>query len=784
MNKNKEFFKIIFIFVILTALAIGQSGPAGISKDIRSNALHNKIVDSGDEGEGAWGWAVGPWRPYHGFGEVSLYSSHAYFFGVSSYEDTTGTINKPGITGCAQWETDYNHNIFPVQDEQGLTIHRYYETTPPVSYTDGLRNSMLFPVDNADHVDAAKIPGNADEMIESRVTNNLGVTIHQRVYAFKQRNHDDYIIYDWIIKNTGDMDYDPEIELTQTLDSLFFLRQHRYQDEGIYRFPHSFGQKTTDSYGQNYDLGGRNFFMQYGRLSQAAWGEVGSTWDNFGATESANFGMPGDPYYMGEAILFASKNVNDMTTNDLKQPRTSFVDNCDLEYVTQAPGPNYSNSMKNELYKIMKQGNKWLHPDSKFVREMSGGNVEPGNHNEYFDEVLTEEFAYVPGAESWDLGWFAPSPIYIIGPYTLEPGDSIRIVRAKVAGNLSSKKGYEIGNKWFNNELTKADLPPGVEWNDEYDLPQNLIDKHPAFTAPNAENLLYHPEGDTMNKVNNLVKDSWLVTGEDSLFNNAYAALWAFENDYKVPEAPPAPSLEVTSGGDRIVIEWGDRSEQAPDFAGYRVYRMLGNPYPDIRPNISQEMLGREELIFECGEGTENALTHRYEDKSAVRGEDYYYFVTAFDNGDNMIDYDGEQHVLESSRYLNRTREPASLKRAPESSLDSIKIVPNPWNIGAQDLQFSGSPYKVMFYNLPPKCKIRIYTESLDLVRTINHDDGTGDETWGANEQQRLTTDERQRLASGIYIVHFELTEDITNDEGNIIQNKGDSVIKKLIVIR
>ena len=780
MNKNIIFLKLVTLVLISSVILSAQRGPAGISKQVTVGAMRTKICDSGDEGEGSWGWGMGPFRPYDGFFEP-LYSSKAWFFGVKSYEDTLGNTQKPGLTGCAQWQVNYDHNVFPVQDDQGFTIHRYYDNAPPFSITDGLRNSMLFPQDNADHVNSGKIDGNADQMIESRFNTNIGVSVHQKVFAFDEKNHDDYIIYDWVIKNTGNMDYDREIEKEQTLDSLYFLLQHRPL-EYLFRFPHSWGHRTTDKYGQQYPAGSKNFFMQFGRLSNAAGGEPGSDWDNFGLTEPFDFGRPGDPFYVGEVVLFASKNVNDMETNDKEQPRTSFVDNCDLEYMTQAPGPDYSQARKQEMYRLMKEGNLWFRKDNKYMREMTGADVEPGNHNIPYDETITEDYSFVPSFDQ--IGWWIPSPVYVIGPYTLEPGDSIRIVRAMVAGKKKKKKAYSMGNKWFNNKLTKADLPAGVEWNDEHDLPQNLVEKHPAFTSPNAEEQIYSPPGDTMSKVNNLVKDSWLVTGEDSLYKNAYAALWAFENDYKIPQAPPAPSLEVTSGGDRIVVEWGDESEQASDFAGYRVYRMLGEPYPTLLSGVSQELIGTQELVFECGEGTGNPLTHRYEDKTAVRGKAYYYCVTAFDNGDNMEDFNGKKTVLESSYHTNRTREPASLKRAPESSLDSIKIVPNPWNIGAQDLQFEGQPYKVMFYNLPPKCKIRIYTESLDLVRTINHDDGTGDETWGNVHQQYLTTEEASRLASGIYIVHFELTEDITDQDGEVIHKKGDSVVKKLIVIR
>ena len=84
-----------------------------------------------------------------------------------------------------------------------------------------------------------------------------------------------------------------------------------------------------------------------------------------------------------------------------------------------------------------------------------------------------------------------------------------------------------------------------------------------------------------------------------------------------------------------------------------------------------------------------------------------------------------------------------------------------------------------MFLNIPPQCKIKIFTERGDLIKEIIHDDGSGDESWDSLSQTR------QLVSSGVYIAHFEVTQDyFDSNTQNIIFEKGDRVIKKFVVVR
>ncbi|MFQ6616328.1 MAG: fibronectin, partial [Fidelibacterota bacterium] len=225
---------------------------------------------------------------------------------------------------------------------------------------------------------------------------------------------------------------------------------------------------------------------------------------------------------------------------------------------------------------------------------------------------------------------------------------------------------------------------------------------------------------------------------------------------------------QVNSGGDRITLTWSDNAERNPvnPAVGYRIYRAIHQPDTTYQ------------LVFECGQGTPNTIVHEYDDTDAIRGFDYYYYIVSFDDGSANDVNPGVPLV--SSKFYTMTSEPASLKRPAGDKLADIRVVPNPFNIKARELQFGESdPNRIMFYNIPPFCTIRIYTERGDLIKTLNHTDGSGDEAWNS------VTSSRQVVVSGVYIAHIEVTEDYIDPfTGELLYRKGDAAIRKFIIIR
>ena len=322
-----------------------------------------------------------------------------------------------------------------------------------------------------------------------------------------------------------------------------------------------------------------------------------------------------------------------------------------------------------------------------------------------------DEFGATGGGYSQSQGF---------GPYTLALGDSIHIVLAEGIAGLNRDSCFTIGKRWLDKSAP-------------FKFPDGTVSKDP----------------NDFNKY----KDAWVMTGKDSIFQTFNRAIQTYKSDFNIPQPPPPPSLfEVQPGGNRITLKWSNEPESWPNFSGYRIYRAMFQPDTFFQK------------IYECGGNSGNPIVHEFWDTTAVRGFDYYYYITSFDDGTTNDIHPGEP--LESSMFYTMTNEPAHLVRAPGKSLADIRVVPNPYNIRARDIQYgiSGAD-RIMFLNLPPVCTIKIYTERGDLVDTIEHTDTSGDEAWNS------VTSYRQVVVSGVYIAVFETPD-------------GKKAIRKFVIIR
>jgi hypothetical protein len=229
-----------------------------------------------------------------------------------------------------------------------------------------------------------------------------------------------------------------------------------------------------------------------------------------------------------------------------------------------------------------------------------------------------------------------------------------------------------------------------------------------------------------------------------------------FEADYQIPKAPKPPrSFTVSSGPSRILLEWETFSDADP--TGFEIYRTQ-NRYQGAVKNQWQY-----EKIAELGPGET-----QYEDTEVDRGVSYFYYIQSVGevNTDNTAGTPTDVR-LKSSRYYTQTYNPAFLKRPPGGTLSEARVVPNPYNLAsAKGVRWPDQQDKLGFLDIPGQSTIKIYTEIGELVQTIEHTDGSGDEYWD------LTNSSNQVVSSGIYIA--------------VIQNNetGEQTMKKFVIIR
>jgi len=303
MKQSKLIYLGLSLLILLFTVQFVMA--QGVSKTANIGNVPSKVVDTGDEGEGSWGWDATS-HYFEGFSGAGLFSSKAIFLGTRDWTDTQGVTHNVKVSGHGQWETDDRHIMMPTFDAEGWTIHRYMRYQPPAITVDGLRMDDPYPYNRSDHVagDAEtppdKIPGTADILIESWFKTDMGITVHQRVIAFAQKNHDDYQIFEWTFKNTGDVDLDDDIELpNQTLKDVYFLRQLRPM-EAPRPWMSYYGEMPEDT-----------LRVMYGYPMR--WPD--SEWDNLGQVDETT-GYIAHPWFTAEGTVFASATVNDMVNDD------------------------------------------------------------------------------------------------------------------------------------------------------------------------------------------------------------------------------------------------------------------------------------------------------------------------------------------------------------------------------------------------------------------------------------------------------------------------------------
>ncbi len=614
-------------------------------------------------------------------------------------------------------------SLFPVAHNQVAKFEF------PTVFVDGVDINSVYAED-VDSISTSIVP---DRIVTNVVNTSMGLTMQRRIYAFSQQYHDNYFIKEYTFTNTGNIDYDDDIELTTDLNGVRVSWGVRYSvsRDGATKYDNQQGWGKYSWVTKRGDLPPNDYQSHAGESITEAnpiveWLRCGfawagqsdrrTDWDNVGAPDKDRNGRLAAPQNAGIVIIHVDRSWAD-STDDPNQPAVlgwhagdTYPGLGDMSDV----GPMI------QLYDMM-SGNP------------HGGTANGGTNRYYEDNTTSITDPVSPYSMHNDGGgtnlWIA------YGPFDIPHGESIRIIEAEAVNGLSREKCNEIGARWLKAYRDVNDTGP-------FDLPNG---------------------GTTNDK--DIYKNSWVYTGWDSILQTFGRAKRNFDLDYQIPQPPLPPSyFEVTSGGDRITLAWQpSESESNSDFAGYKIFRAVGKP---------------DTIYEEIYSGPKNVLV--FEDTSPIRGFAYYYYLVAFNDGSNNSS--GEANPtgeLHSGRFYTRTSEPAYLRRQAGNTLNDIRVVPNPFNIKARALNFPNETNKIGFYNIPAFCTITIYTERGDLIETIEHTDGSGDEFWNS------ITSSRQIVVSGIYIAYFEVTNDYYDPEtSELLYKKGDNTFKKFVIIR
>ena len=697
--------KILKTYRILTGLSVllllsqsdkgftQQLGASGELKWLRVNSLHSYFSEQGAEGEtgGTRPQDIGfSWPGEYGMEQYTM-RSNGMWLGCRKYHDVKvdKTFDKI-VTNVGPKPTEYTER--PIFDAIDFRLVGKFDH--PIVTVDGVLASELAYYDVLDDIDP-DLP--AERMLLVKNHTSIGVTVTKKVYAWTTKGHDNYYIYDYSLKNTGIIDNDGTMN-PQLIQDFYFMRtfRHTFSGESIV-----YGDPDGTNWGSGVMQWGGNVVNDVvGRDPKAADFEFRAHISWYGPNSAQLDNLDDDwgcPNYKDDGVMAAAKYAGRVVLHADK----SVKDNSDDlnqpvttrfcysdESIMQRAGSPYNEVYCNQRYDFMASGH-----DPKTQAEL----IEASGLS----------------ADVWTAG-VANSGHTITqgyGPYTLETGDSIHIVFAYAVAGLSREKNREVGGNW-------------VQYHKGTGLTPDLI----------------MPDG-TKTTDHTAYKKEWVWTGKDSLFKAYRNAIDNYKSEYKLPQAPPPPeTFTVKSGGDKISLSWAENATKHSNFNGYVIYRAQGNV---------MQAKTKYQWLFECDASD---VVHQFDDVTAVRGFDYYYYIQS-----KATNPDNPSHPLLSGLFWTVTSVPATLQRPQGMLIEEVRVVPNPYDRRSRSLQF-GDEFqydRIAFYELPGKCKLKIFTERGDLIWEKDHTDGSGDELWDS------MTSSGQIIVSGIYILYVEVTENI-----------------------
>ena len=553
------------------------------------------------------------WPAQYGIGlnDQNTLRMEGMWIGCKRFDDPVANkvLNVKVIASGPRNDPDRVNEIFP------LSLKLVGKNPHPIVTVDGSRATLL---DNYDVLEQTDPTMAADRMVVVTLNTSMGVSVTKKVMVFATPNDGSYFINDYIFKNTGIYDAAGHVK-QQTLDSVYFYWMWRFQWGG-----ESYGApaEPVTNWGYFNTVWGFNTlnhdFGNYGSSSQFTnatsplhnmrgfytyYGPVKErpvTYDeDWGCPAQTWDGRLGAWKYGGNVTLHADMTPQN-PADDINQPATTWYIASDLP-IMQAVN-QYDAQGMSDRWITMTEG----HPNQPHDVLIGNGYAE-----DYSDARRN-----AGGGSSQGQGY---------GPYTMAPGDSVHIVFAQAVNGITREKSLEVGANWlqyYNHSGT------------------------PALIMPDGSQAAQTLDGA------NAYKRAWVQSGADSVTKVFRNAMINYASGYTLPSAPPPPeTFSVASGGNRIHVEWAANADNAPHFNGYVLYRSEGT---------AMNPLSRYTRIFECNKAN---VAHSFDDVSAKRGIDYYYYVQTKD--------DGTQNSIEpgvpmySSMFWTITSQAANLQRPP-----------------------------------------------------------------------------------------------------------------------
>lgn len=724
-TKKQIFTWPISFALVLLIFVLGFNNTAqadGKSAIIKVNRVVVAVWDHGPTWQQTPTYSAGWFPPdYNCIGTNCNFSAS---WGPGTFSTTNCYAPRLDPQGNVYWDTypyvtytTYKNNSFDPGDIVTVPMTNYVRWPLPTNYAKGKDVQITTHWGTPD---ASKMIGTADQVIEVTTENIMGIEVQRKLLAWSQEYHDNYVVCDYTITNKSGTTYTD-----------FWLRMcEAYSGMG--------GRNRAAGWNPEIPEGERPSNMAWAHYYGSRPGDSLRVFYEYSADDPDLSGdQMGYPVYTQDgrlsasnmpfiAVLHASKDPYVDPANDIDdpiQPRmTAYYNGEKIKYTP------LENELQAGLPGESSANIGWgIVTGLSFEDQWVEGQHEGAHHRQNSDEQGIPDYTcLVYGFDKthvWNRRYMS------FGGYPeFKDGESIHIVFVTGYCGLGLKKAKEVGEKWLNGTIEE---------------PSGIPNSRTGFFP---ENFAFPPDATEKDKT----KDRWISTVIDSIHKSVSYAKWNFEHNWEVPMAPPPTNQEIIGTGAGVEITWWNpEAEALSNFDGYRIMRSTG--YVDT---VFFEEVYRTDA-------SDKQAEHLWADPTVLFGASYYYFVQA---GVKVAENDMNAYpttrgkTLFGGRMWSTTYNPVESERLFQSNLDSIRIVPNPYNLKdplwtAYGLQNLDDPRRIMFFNLPKKCTIKIFTENLDLVKTIEHTDypvSTGYEKWD------MLTENQQAIASGVYIVVFQ----------------------------
>ncbi|MEO8233231.1 MAG: hypothetical protein ABI638_13185, partial [Ignavibacteriota bacterium] len=193
----------------------------------------------------------------------------------------------------------------------------------------------------------------------------------------------------------------------------------------------------------------------------------------------------------------------------------------------------------------------------------------------------------------------------------------------------------------------------------------------------------------------------------EEMINAAVVAQNAVDANFNLPKPPSRPNLSSSNGDFRATLYWDDKAElsydefSGYDFEGYRLYRSKDR-------GINWDKIAEFDLVNSIG--SNSGLRYSYVDTTVINGFEYWYSVTAYDKGSELLESleSAIGNSLDAVNTVSVTPRSNAIGRSSVSAIDVANLNTGISNYlfevsAIDDEALAGNEYKTTFNFVPRK---------------------------------------------------------------------------------